>query len=73
LNKNRLAITVFSGNKDLPKDQEAIDCWLKEGVPIDRIAAIEDNWWGPAGTSVLVVQIQRYFIWKDNSREAPKI
>lgn len=73
LNKNRLAITVFSGNKDLPKDQEAIDCWLKEGVPIERIAAIEDNWWGPAGTSGPCGPDTEIFYWKDNSREAPKI
>jgi len=73
LNKNRLAITVFSGNKDLPKDQEAIDCWLKEGMPIERIAAIEDNWWGPAGTSGPCGPDTEIFYWKDNSREAPKI
>ena len=72
LDKNRIAVTVFSGNKDLPKDQEAIDCWLKEGVPIERIVAIEDNWWGPAGSSGPCGPDTEIFYWKDNTKEPPK-
>jgi len=71
--KNRIAATVFSGNKDIPKDQEAIDCWLEQGLPIERIAAIEDNWWGPAGTSGPCGPDTEIFYWKDNSRPAPKV
>jgi alanyl-tRNA synthetase len=73
LDKNRIAATVFSGNKDIPKDQEAINCWLEQGLPIERIAAIEDNWWGPAGTSGPCGPDTEIFYWKDNSRPAPKI
>lgn len=73
LDKNRIAVTVFSGNKDIPKDQESIDCWLEQGLPIERIAAIEDNWWGPAGTSVPCGPDTEIFYWKDNSRPAPKV
>ena len=72
LDKNRIAVTVFSGNKDFPKDQEAIDCWLKEGVPIERIVAIEDNWWGPAGSSGPCGPDTEIFYWKDNTKEPPK-
>jgi len=73
LDKNRIAVTVFSGNKDIPKDQESIDCWLEQGLPIERIAAIEDNWWGPAGTSGPCGPDTEIFYWKDNSRPAPKV
>ncbi|MFA5745828.1 MAG: alanine--tRNA ligase [archaeon] len=73
LDKNRIAVTVFSGNKDIPKDQEAINCWLEQGLPIERIAAIEDNWWGPAGTSGPCGPDTEIFYWKDNSRPAPKV
>jgi alanyl-tRNA synthetase len=73
LDKNRIAVTVFSGNKDLPKDQEAIDCWLREGVPIERIVAIEDNWWGPAGSSGPCGPDTEIFYWKENTKEPPKV
>lgn len=73
LDKNRIAVTVFSGNKDIPKDQESIDCWLEQGLPIERIAAIEDNWWGPAGTSGPCGPDTEIFYWKDNSKPAPKV
>lgn len=73
LDKSRIAATVFSGNKDISKDQEAINCWLEQGLPIERIAAIEDNWWGPAGTSGPCGPDTEIFYWKDNSRPAPKV
>jgi len=52
LDKNRLSISVFAGDKDAPFDQEAYDFWLKLGVTDKRIARLpkKDNWWGPAGT-----------------------
>jgi len=73
LDKNRIAVTVFSGNKDIPKDQDAINCWLEQGLPIERIAAIKDNWWGPAGTSGPCGPDTEIFYWKDNYRPTPKI
>ena len=50
---NKLAFTVFAGDKDAPFDQEAYDLWTSLGVPSNRIAKLpkEDNWWGPAGTT----------------------
>ncbi len=32
-----------------PTDDEALQIWLKTGVPRDRISYLEDNWWGPPG------------------------
>ena len=53
---DRLAVTVFGGNKILEKDVEAINLWKKMGISEDRIAeTVSDNFWaagdiGPCGT-----------------------
>ena len=51
LDKERLSVTVFAGDDDVPRDDEAADIWRGLGVPEDRIYFLprEDNWWGPAG------------------------
>jgi alanyl-tRNA synthetase len=51
LDKERLAVTVFAGDDDVPRDDEAANIWRGLGVPEDRIYFLprEDNWWGPAG------------------------
>jgi alanyl-tRNA synthetase len=41
----RLWVTVH------PSDDEAAALWLAEGVPAERIGRLEDNWWGPPGSS----------------------
>ena len=45
-----LAVTVFAGDQDGPRDEESAGYWLSAGVPKERIAYLgkEDNWW-PAG------------------------
>ena len=50
LDKNRLAVTCFKGDKDAEKDEEAANIWLGVGITRGRIAFLgkEDNWWGPA-------------------------
>lgn len=49
--KEKLYVTVFSGDKDLdlPLDQEAYEYWKKVGMPEDHIVKCgkEDNFWGP--------------------------
>jgi alanyl-tRNA synthetase len=32
-----------------PSDDEALNVWLANGFPRERIVALEDNWWGPPG------------------------
>ncbi|MDC7235784.1 MAG: alanine--tRNA ligase [Spirochaetales bacterium] len=51
LDKERLSVTVFAGDDEVPRDDEAADIWRGLGVPEDRIYFLprEDNWWGPAG------------------------
>jgi alanyl-tRNA synthetase len=53
----KLAVSVFAGDDDAPRDTEAADMWKKSGIPENRIAYLgkSDNWWakgdfGPCGT-----------------------
>ena len=47
----RLSVTVFAGDADVPPDNEAAAVWKKMGIPESRIHFLgrKDNWWGPAG------------------------
>ena len=51
LDKDRLAFTVFAGDDDCPRDEEAANLWREMGVKDDHIFYLpkENNWWGPAG------------------------
>ena len=52
----KLFVTVFAGDEDSPRDDEAADAWRSMGIPDERIYFLdkEDNWWiagnsGPCG------------------------
>ena len=51
----RLGVTIFAGNDEIPFDQEAHDIWASLGIPESRIAPTsDDNFWiagevGPCG------------------------
>ncbi len=49
----KLAVTVFEGDENAPRDEESADLWAKNGMPRDRIFYLgkKDNWWGPAGVT----------------------
>lgn len=52
LEKEKIAVSVFAGDRDAPFDKEAYDIWQNEiGIAPERIAKLpkKDNWWGPAG------------------------
>ncbi len=51
LDPDRLSITVFAGNDEIPRDEESVVAWRKMGIPDERIFYLpaEDNLWGPAG------------------------
>ncbi len=54
---NKLAFTVYEGDKNVPKDNDSYKVWLSLGVLKERIAFLgEDNFWiagetGPCGPS----------------------
>ncbi len=68
----RYAVSVFSGNKNSPKDSESEKIWLELGIKKERIALLEDNWWGPAGTTGPCGPDTEMFFWKDNKKKAPE-
>ncbi|MDD3292885.1 MAG: alanine--tRNA ligase [Candidatus Pacebacteria bacterium] len=51
LDKDRLHITVFKGEGSVSKDEEAINLWINNGIPKERIREYgkKDNFWGPVG------------------------
>ena len=53
IDKDKLAFTVFEGDNDCPRDDEAADLWRSCGVKDDHLFFLpkEHNWWGPAGVT----------------------
>ena len=53
LDKDKLAFSVFAGDENAPRDEEAADLWRAAGVADDHIFYLpkKNNWWGPAGTT----------------------
>ncbi len=56
IDKAKLYVTIFKGENGVPRDAEAYDLWLGQGVPKDRIYEFgtKDNFWqmgdtGPCG------------------------
>ncbi len=51
LDPAKLAVTVFAGDADAPRDEGSAKIWKEQGVPADRIFYYgkSENWWGPAG------------------------
>ena len=51
ISPDKLSITVFAGDEDVPPDEESAAVWRRLGIPDDRIYRLprSDNWWGPAG------------------------
>lgn len=49
---DKLAVTVFEGNEDIPRDEVSANAWKSHGISEDRIAylGVDDNFW-IAGTS----------------------
>ena len=53
LDPKKLSVTVFAGDENAPRDEEAAGYWKENGMPEDKIAYLpaSDNWWaaGPTG------------------------
>lgn len=53
LDPKKLSVTVFAGDENAPRDEEAASCWKENGMSEDKIAYLpaSDNWWaaGPTG------------------------
>ena len=69
----KLAITVYEGDKQIPKDEVSANNWLKHGISKERIAYLgrDDNFWiagesGPCGGDTEI------FYWRSDE-EVPRI
>ena len=53
LSRERMSVSVYDGDDDVPFDRESHDRWLELGFPPERIHRFgrEQNWWGPPGPS----------------------
>lgn len=67
----RLAISVFKGDKNAQKDNESAKIWNSLKIPKERIAFLSksENWWGPAGKTGPCGPDTEMFYWK--SKEIP--
>ena len=67
LPKDKLAFTVFEGEGDIPRDDEAAGYWMENGVAPENIYFLprKHNWWGPAGQTGPCGPDTEMFIIKD--------
>ena len=63
--KEKLAVTVFAGDEDCPRDVESAEIWQKCGIPVERIFYLpkKNNWWiagtsGPCGPDTEIFYIR---------------
>ena len=53
LDPRKISVTVFAGDENAPRDEEAATFWKENGMPEDKIAYLpaSDTWWaaGPTG------------------------
>ena len=69
LDKDRIAISVFSGDKNAPKDIESRKIWKNLKIPEERIINLkEDNWWGPAGETGPCGPSTEMFYWSEKTK-----
>lgn len=71
INPENLFVTCFAGNKDAPKDEFSASVWQSLGISQNQIIFLEDNWWGPAGTTGPCGPDSEMFM--DTNPELPKI
>lgn len=48
LDPEKISVTVFAGDEEVPRDEESANAWRKVGIPDERIYYLsrEENWWG---------------------------
>src|SRR3989344_9215202 len=73
LDAKKLAVSVFAGDDDAPRDEESASIWKSLGMPEERIAYLpkKNNWWGPAGQTGPCGPDTEMFYWKGDSEFPP--
>jgi len=73
LDSKKIAVTVFEGDKDAPRDEESADIWASVWMPRNKISYLDknENWWaawdtGPCGPD------SEIFYWVGESEFPPE-
>ncbi len=74
IQKEKLAVTCFKGDKNAEKDLASANIWISLGIPKERVAFLgkEDNWWGPIGNSGPCGPDTEIFYWRGKSKTPKK-
>ena len=64
----KLAVTVFKGNDITPADEESARIWKNLGIPEEKIAYLEDNWWPNMELVGLCGPDTEIFYWRSNNQ-----
>ncbi|MDR3085088.1 MAG: alanine--tRNA ligase [Christensenellaceae bacterium] len=64
IDPQRLAFSVFAGDENAPRDQEAHDLWLEAGAKEEQVFFLpaENNWWKPGPTGPCGPDTEMFFI-----------
>ncbi|MBQ8536533.1 MAG: alanine--tRNA ligase [Clostridia bacterium] len=64
IDKDRLAFSVFAGDENAPRDDEAAQCWRKCGVEEDHLFYLpaENNWWSTGGPGPCGPDTEMFYI-----------
>ena len=64
INPDDLAFSVFAGDDDAPRDEEAADLWRSVGVKEDKIFYLpkENNWWSTGGPGPCGPDTEMFFV-----------
>ncbi|MEA3414105.1 MAG: alanine--tRNA ligase [Nanoarchaeota archaeon] len=73
ISKEKLAASIFEGDKNSPKDKKSYEALLSTGLPKEKIAILnkKENWWGPAGKTGPCGPDSEIFYWR-SKKPAPK-
>jgi alanyl-tRNA synthetase len=71
--KKFLAVSVFAGDENAPRDDESIEIWKKLGIDEKRIKVLpkKDNWWEPTGNSGPCGPCTEMFYWTGDKNSVP--
>ncbi|HOV97400.1 MAG TPA: alanine--tRNA ligase [bacterium] len=72
---DKLAVSCFAGDKDVPRDEESAEIWKSLGIKEDRIFFLgrKDNWWGPVGKKGPCGPDTEIFYWVGKSDPVPLV
>ncbi len=72
--KQKIAVSIFKGNKNTPKDEESAKIWESLGILKERIAFLpeSENWWGPTGKTGPCGPDTEIFYWSSEKLKSPK-